>query len=40
MMISWFFSSALAEEAAEAAAPQPSWFETAVSKLTETPLTV
>ena len=39
-MFSWLLTGALAEEAAEAAAAEPSWFETAVKKLVETPLTV
>ena len=39
-MLTWFLSSALAEEAAEAAQTEPSWFETAVKKLIETPFTV
>ena len=39
-MFTWFLSSALAEEAAEAAQTEPSWFETAVKKLIETPFTV
>lgn len=40
MMFTWLFSSALAEEAAEAVEKEPTWFETAVKKLVETPLTV
>lgn len=39
-MFSWLLSGALAEDAAETAAKEPSWFETAVKKLVETPLTV
>ena len=39
-MLSWILSSALADEAAEAVQSEPSWFETAVKKLVETPLTV
>ena len=40
-MFSWLLSGALAEEAAETAAQaEPTWFETAVKKLVETPLTV
>ena len=39
-MFSWLISGALAEEAAEAAEKVPTWFETAVKKLVETPLTV
>ena len=39
-MFTWLLSSALAEEAAEAAQTEPSWFETAVKKLIETPFTV
>ena len=39
-MFSWFLTSALAEEAAEAAAKEPTWLETAFKKLVETPLTV
>lgn len=43
-MISWLLSSALAEDAAEAVEEvvekEPTWFETAVKKLVETPLTV
>ena len=38
-MFSWLLTGALAEETAEAAAA-PSWLETAVKKLVETPLTV
>ena len=38
-MFSWLLTSALAEEAAEAA-KEPTWLETAVKKLVETPLTV
>ncbi len=40
IMFSWFLTSALAEEAADAAAKEPTWLETAVKKLVETPLTV
>ena len=40
-MFSWLLSGALAEEAAETAAQaEPTWFENAVKKLVETPLTV
>ena len=39
IMFSWFMASALAEEAAEAAAKEPTWLETAFKKLVETPLT-
>ena len=39
-MFSWLLTSALAEEAAEAAAKEPTWLETAFKKLVETPLTV
>ena len=42
-MFSWLLSGALAEEAAEvveAVEKQPTWFDTAVKKLIETPLTV
>ena len=43
-MYSWLLANALAEEAAEeiaeTAAAEPSWFDTAVKKLIETPLTV
>ena len=41
-MFSWLLTGALAEaeETAEAAVSEPSWFETAVKKLVETPLTV
>ena len=39
-MFSWLISGALAEEVAEAAEKVPTWFETAIKKLVETPLTV
>ncbi|MER1993276.1 MAG: energy-coupled thiamine transporter ThiT [Eubacteriales bacterium] len=39
-MFSWLLTSALAEEAAETAAKEPTWLENAVKKLVETPLTV
>ena len=39
-MFSWLLSPALAEEAAEVAEKEPTWFETAFKKLVETPFTV
>ncbi len=39
-MFTWLLTGALAEEATEASAAEPSWFQTAVKDLTETPLTV
>ena len=39
-MFSWMFTSALAEEAAETAASEPTWLQKAFEKFAETPLTV
>lgn len=39
-MFSWFWASAMAEEAVQAAEKEPSWSETAVKKLVETPVSV